>query len=194
MDIFQTLISSALVVICTAHTQGEIITFDEFDVDGHGIGLTDQYAHLGVLFESDMPELPRIRDRSGSFDWDGSNGPQFLGYSLARSSRGQMVFDNLATDIQLDIIQLPRESWFFTVQVTGWLDDIAVETVVVPASVEGGWATASLNGIYDSISVRSSGLLFNFSVDNFRWTPVPAPSSLSILLLSGIAIPRQRRA
>ena len=163
---------------------GVILTFDDVSAyEGNNIDdvLREEYAHLGVHFNSDGRHSGIVRGGEsngdpGNWDLDGTNGPQFLGHNWWGVT-GMIEFDLPIEQFQIDVA-------FTSVTFDAERDSGLLESVASQSLDRGEWQTISLSvsGItrieYSSRSV--------FGLDNMRFTAIPEPSAL-ILLTTGLS-------
>lgn len=172
-----------------------ILTFDDIPAHKYGndisVVITDEYARLGVHFNSDgrhggIVRLGLSQGDPGNWSLEGSNGPQFLGYNMYGRT-GLIEFDVPISEFWIDaghghdgVTDLTFDAFGAEGQL---LERVVLESALpdvwVPIRF---WATDITRIEYHSPE--------NFALDNMRF--VPEPATLLLLGLGGLALRRRR--
>ena len=160
---------------------GVVIDFD--DVAAHQSNSIDdvireQYAHLGVHFNTDGRHSGIVRvgvsqGDPGNWDLEGTSGPQFLGHNSSGRT-GSIEFDMPISGFQVDaaeghagVIDLTFEAY----DATGLLEAVTLERTA--------------QEVWETITLQASGITRieyhsqnDFGLDNIRFVPEPATVAL----------------
>jgi hypothetical protein len=172
---------------------GLVINFEEFPAYNNGTSLTNEYAGIGVLFNSadDAVTWGGIGNGDpGNWFLEGTNGSQFLGFN-GPSHSASMLFDSSIDSFMLDAARGGFGSGG-TMTIDGYLNGGLVDSMSITFGNVNEWSTLSLSGAVDEVVMYGSGIQ-GFGVDNIHWNKVPAPSSVALLGLGGLVATRRRR-
>ncbi len=141
----------------------------------------------------------------GNWNLEGTNGSAFLGCNQNTSCSPTFTFANPLASLSLDL-GMPGFAWSGDFTVTALLGNTVVDSVLLnissPSQNAGNWQTATVTGLFDSVTVSFAGIggAFGYGLDNVVFeasngrVPEPGMPVLVAGALLGLMVARRRKA
>ncbi|MCK4625357.1 MAG: PEP-CTERM sorting domain-containing protein [Phycisphaerae bacterium] len=199
MSLLVCLAGSIAVVLCgfCSAVNAAVITFDEIPPANGNFGfLTDEYAHLSILFETtdDGSIFGGISAGDpGNWDLEGTNGPAFLGFNGSSYSLATTFFEQDMNYVSLDVSRSNGSSAGNTFTLEAYDGGTLVDARTVILGPINDWTSVTVSGPgIDRTEWYGEGSGFHpFGVDNLYF--IPEPATLSLLAAGALALIRRRR-
>ena len=162
----------------------------DFEGLGNEVLVVNQYQSLGVTFTNlgSAATWGGITNGDpGNWDLDGTIGPYF--YGIQADSLIMLDFDSLVSTLSLDTSRSLGSDPTNTFTLQALLNNVPVDSQTILQNDINSWTTVSVVGPFNSVQLTSAdGARPVYGIDNIRWTLVPEPGSLAVVLLSTVIL------